>query len=146
MAVCYWIQMETESGESLSGRLKLFLPSVVVVLQGNCNSYASQLMCKSRFLKSLLHTNCIHFSFVHIIYCRREHRAVKFGTWHVLPSRYITSMPMRWLTIFSYFWFSTFKAKAQDVCVKLTEDYESRLQTVRCFNSVCFIGWLALYP
>ena len=27
------------------------------------------------------------------------------------------------------------KAKAQDVCVKLTEDYESRLQTVsRVFN------------
>ena len=30
------------------------------------------------------------------------------------------------------------QAKAQDVCVKLTEDYESRLQTVSCVCKVRF--------
>ena len=29
-----------------------------------------------------------------------------------------------------YFYYFPFQAKAQDVCVKLTEDYESRLQSV----------------
>ena len=36
--------------------------------------------------------------------------------------------------LFPYF----VQAKAQDVCVKLTEDYESRLQTVSCASKVRF--------